>query len=426
MVRKMLGYSSLVGVSVGALVISVSASGQFAGFGVPTTLQDASLLFQFDLTLVDLDMDGDKDIVVSRTQSGSLGQAGIWLNDGTGNYTMGTSQSVGNVPIKIASGRLDMDADADVVTANRDSGDISILLSNGNGTLAPEVFLTTGGVAPHDLQIADLNNDGKGDIAVVNRDSNTVSVFWGDGGGTSFPTGSTVSTKNLSGTVGLGPRGLVVVDLNLDGKLDMVTANTTDNTLTVLYNAGSKVFIDGEFATFLNTGMAPIDVESGDWNKDGFPDIAVALAVDDAVQIFQNNAIGAFPSFTSVATIATGVRPIGLAVGDVDSDGDDDIVTMNESGNSMTVILRDPVANTWTPTTTPVPYLAPQTPRMGDVDGDGDLDLAAVNFSSFSVGVYLNGENLLSLSCLGDLNNDGIINGADLGLLLGGWGACPP
>ncbi|MFG0256985.1 MAG: FG-GAP repeat domain-containing protein [Phycisphaerales bacterium JB043] len=402
------------------------AHAQFAGFDSPTAFNDLTLEVQIDNVHVDLDLDGDLDIVATQNTPSVLDTVKVWLNQGNGTFTGGTISTVGSIPLRIAAGRLDNDPFPDVVVNNRDSEDISILISNGDGTLQPEVVYLTIGGFNQDIVIDDFNRDGKGDIAALSFDINAVTIYLGDGSGTNFPSTPPYLTSNNTGTQGLGPRGLVSVDLNLDGAPDLVTSNTGDNTISVLYNDGTGVFIAGDAAQFFSTGTAPIDIVAGDWNNDGYPDLAVANALDDTVEIFLNLTTGTYPALASLTTVPTGDQPIGLGVGDIDKDGDTDIIAMNELDATYTVILVDPGAISFTPTTTPTPYSLPQVPRVGDLDGDGDDDFSSSNINNDSFAVYLNLEGTLRTSCEGDLNNDGVVNGADLGLLLGGWGVCPP
>ncbi|MHC4976714.1 MAG: FG-GAP repeat domain-containing protein [Planctomycetota bacterium] len=402
-----------------------SAEAQFAGFDSPIAYQDLIAQNQIDIVLVDLDLDGDLDIVGTQNTASTFDTTQIWLNSGNGTFVQGTSNGVGSIPIGIAAGRLDNDPYPDVVVNNRDSDDISILLNNGDGTLAPEVtYLTIGGFN-QDIVIDDFNRDGKGDIAALSFDINAVTLYLGDGSGDNYPSTPPYLTSNNTGTRGIGPRGLVSVDLNLDGAPDLVTSNTTDNTISVLYNDGTGTLIVGDAAQFFDTGTAPVDIEAGDWNQDGYPDLVVANALDDTVEIFLNLTAGTNPAFASLLAIPVGDQPIGLGVGDIDKDGDEDIVVMSENDGTYTVILVDPDTFGFTPTTTPTSYTFPQAPRLGDVDGDGDLDFASSNLGSDSIGVYLNLEGTIRTSCAGDIDGDGDVDGADLGLLLGWWGTCP-
>jgi len=116
---------------------------------------------------------------------------------------------------------------------------------------------TVGG-APACVVVADINGDGKLDLICANSASNTLTLLTNSGSG--------VFGSNATLTVGKGPFCVVAADINRDGKLDLITANSGDNTLTLLTNNGRGVF--GSNAT-LSVGAAPPWVVAADINGDG-------------------------------------------------------------------------------------------------------------------------------------------------------------
>src|SRR6516165_4581379 len=99
-------------------------------------------------------------------------------------------------PQSVAIGDLNGDGKPDLVTANYNynSGTVSVLLGNGDGTFGPRTDYATG-FDPHSVAIGDLSGDGKPDLVVANTNSNTVSVLLGNGNGsfgprTDYATGS--------------------------------------------------------------------------------------------------------------------------------------------------------------------------------------------------------------------------------------------
>jgi hypothetical protein len=125
--------------------------------------------------------------------------------------------------------------------------------------------LAVGG-APISVAVTDVNNDGQMDLICpsANGTNNTLDIFTN----TIVP-GHTGFSLISSPGVGANPEAVIAVDLNGDGKLDLISANAGDNTLTVLTNNGSGWF--GSNAT-LNIGN-PACVVAADVKGHGKPDL---------------------------------------------------------------------------------------------------------------------------------------------------------
>src|SRR5262249_31994197 len=143
------------------------------------------------------------------------------LPDGT--FTATVSTSVGNQPYYTASTALrGAGHPLDLVTANYNSGTISVLLRNGDGSFQSAATYTVGN-NPIALAVGDLNNDGKLDLAVANYSSGTISVLLGNGDGT-FQTPATYN-------VGNNPRGVAIADFDGFHGNDLVVANYNSSTV---------------------------------------------------------------------------------------------------------------------------------------------------------------------------------------------------
>jgi len=84
--------------------------------------------------------------------------------------------AVGRVPQSIALGDFNNDGRKDLAVANIFADNLSILLSEGDGTFRPAVNYSTG-ASPNCIVVGDFNGDGNLDLAVANRDSNNVSIL---------------------------------------------------------------------------------------------------------------------------------------------------------------------------------------------------------------------------------------------------------
>jgi hypothetical protein len=162
------------------------------------------------------------------------------------------------------------------------------------------------GTNPVAVATADLANNGKLDLITANANDNTISVQMGNGDGT-FQAAQTYS-------VGTTPDSIAEGDFNGDGKLDIVTANEGNNTVSVLLGNGDGTF---QATKSYAVGSQPVSVAVGTF--DGKLDIVTANQGDDKVSLLPGNGDGTFGTALAVATF--GAPAQSVAVGDFNGDG---------------------------------------------------------------------------------------------------------
>src|SRR6266568_3460721 len=265
-----------------------------------------------NIVVGDFNGDGKLDLAVTDYSNNNVS---VLLGNGDGTFQAPRTFPVGIHPAQVAVGDFNGDGKPDLVVSNVDSNTISVLLGNGDGTFQAAQSLPVG-LNPWYFALGDFNSDGILDLAVADygcsqechpSPSNTVLVLLGNGDGTFRP------APNL--TVGNGPAGVAVADLNGDGKPDLVVANFDDNTLSVLLGNGDGTFQAAQ--TFGGVGPKPQTVAVGDLNGDGKPDLAVADLHTFNISVLINNSGGspvvATPTFSPGGGTYTGSVTVSIS-----------------------------------------------------------------------------------------------------------------
>jgi hypothetical protein len=260
---------------------------------------------------------------------------------------------------------------------------------------------------PASIAVGDLNNDGIQDLAVANFFSDTVAALVGNADGTFRP--PVVVYLGPSNN----PRSVAIADFNGDGMPDVVAANQTSNTVSLLPGNGNGTF---QPAQTLQAGAAPMSIAAGDFSGDGAPDIAVANSGAGNVSVLIGNGNG---TFQAARTFATGSGPAFVTVADVNRDGRSDLVTANSGAGTVSALLGNGDGN----------FQAPRSAGAGagvaavavsDFDGDGTPDLATANNGpntvsilrgngdgTFGAGQAFSAGNGPTSVAAGDFNRDG-------------------
>jgi FG-GAP-like repeat/Abnormal spindle-like microcephaly-assoc'd, ASPM-SPD-2-Hydin len=297
--------------------------------------------------------------------------------------------AVGTNPIGIASDSFAGPGSSDLVTANSGSSNVSLLLGNGAGSFSNASGSPFGGpTSAQDVATGDFNNDGNADVVGVGNGQVTVRLGNGSGG-LSGPT-------NIA-TVGSFNSSVVTGDFNGDGNLDFATSNTTQQ-INVFLGNGSGTSFAPTAQSPIAVGAGSTDLDTADFNNDGFPDLVVTNSgpVAPGIQVFLGTG-AASGAFTPVAAVPlAGNTPVGVAAGDVNNDGNADAVVANSNGGAAGVrVLLGNGAGGFSGSPASVNGgTTPEGVALGDFDGEGFLDIAvANNTASGTVTVLLNSGN---------------------------------
>ncbi len=295
-------------------------------------------------------------------------------------------------PASLAVGDIDGDGKADLVTSNQNTNTISVLRNTstpGTVSFAPKVDVVAGN-NNISVAIGDLDGDGKLDIVVANSSSSVaVLLNTSTSGNISFATSVNIAVAGIFGTVTIG-------DIDGDGKADIAEAIFRNNTLSILRNTITTVGTVSFARTDLATAQSPNSVKISDIDADGKPELIVANAnntPNNTVSVFRNTGTAGTISFAPRVDFTTDILPLDLVSNDLDGDGKPDIAAL--CGVGIVSLLRNTstsgiISFASKVSVSTAPNTSPNVISVGDLDGDGKLDLVESNLQDASITILIN------------------------------------
>lgn len=317
--------------------------------------------------------------------------------------------STGNGAGKIISNSdLDGDGYKDVLVLNTVERSINVMLGAGNGLFKSSHKIVNLCMGVSDFILEDFNGDAEKDLILT---CNGVDQYWfleGIGNGT-FEPASIRSLDGLEGAITSGVAG----DFNGDGYKDLAFVFASSGLVTIRFGDGM-----GEFSipAFYDVGTFPIKAVVGNFDQLYGDDLAVLDAADDNFTVLLSEASG---GLVFSGAMPVGTAPSDILAGDFDLDGYVDVVVLNSVDNQVAVHINDQngffngAINAST-------GLMPLAMAAGDIDADGILDLVVSNADEATLSVFIGfGNGAFDLSStistmpsvlgvnLEDLNTDG-------------------
>ena len=386
------------------------------------------------LAIGDINGDHRQDLVVAWFNSTFAGTVSVFNQTALGGIGTRDDLPAGNYPDGVALGDINNDSQDDIAVANWLDGTVGVLMQMPGGGFYNMTPYSVGR-EPRGVAIGDINNDGLEDI---------VAVSFGDNKTVVLPQTTNNQIKQPADVydAGFGPAGVAIGDVDSNGRPDIIVTNSKSNTTSVYYQKPDGTLLGRTDVPGLYSW--PWGVATGDLNDDGMCDFAVANLFNgtDVVDVIVQN-VDERPKEALNLHADPGMSPDGVAIGDLDGDGLNDIVVANNKGDSIGVFTQLAYFGQYTSLRVPNPiniataraswnqslHGAPVRVELSNDDGanwstatsGADLDFTTVgsslryrvNFSSASVlddiRLYITLETLYPSDITLDVGSDGTI-----------------
>ena len=340
--------------------------------------------------VADFNHDNFPDLAVTSEADSSVT---ILLGNGKGTFTPAVNSPffAGFLPNDVCIADIDKDGNPDLAIANHDRKYLTVLLGDGKGNFVQaknSPFPTEGIPHVHGVAAGDFNNDGLVDLVTDSWGNDRVEVLFGD-------------SLNLFGThreffkVGKSPyQRLRTADLNGDNMTDIVTTNTRGNNVTILLSDGKGGFLEAKGSPF-PCGDNPFGIAIGDVNADRKPDLAIVNSPSsmaggsgkDGLTILLNDVTAGFTMMKG-SPFEAGQNPNRIAIGDVNGDGINDVVTSDYEGNRIYLFLMNR-EGTISPGQAIYTGNHPKGVAIADLTGDGKGDIVVCNNADNEIMIIL-------------------------------------
>jgi hypothetical protein len=251
------------------------------------------------LVVADFNGDGFPDVAAA-------GQSAVYilLNDGTGTLTLAHTYPISGIGTELVAADVNLDTKTDLCITMSATSRVAVLLGSGTGTFTSLADFDTTMASTYGIAAGDLNSDTFPDLVVTSPTDGFIAIALGNGDG-SFNSPQVYSATRVPSPLNPSPQEVALSDVNGDGKLDIVYANSGDSSIGVFVGDGSGNFWPAEFP--MGGGASGLVI--ADVNRDGLPDVVTADAHFSGVSVAYNHS-GSHPPSNFVITGTSSVMDI--------------------------------------------------------------------------------------------------------------------
>lgn len=336
-------------------------------FGPKISIQTGSFLFGRYIC-ADVTGDGAPDIIDAVQQADKVV---YYPNNGDGSFVFGVETAIATLvedPVGVAAGDLDGDGDLDIVSSIETDRTLLFHEMDGSGGVVGTTQIYSDVFIPGAVVTGDLDRDGDVDVAAIVG----VSARWYEN---TAGDGSAWTEHTIGNTSPIAPQ-IEILDVDRDGDLDVVTPRGTASEASWWENTAGDAS-SWTLRTITDTQNRPLGIELPDLDGDGDRDAVVGSIFDDRIVRYENREIHRNALFTAPAGIGGFGGSSRVTLADLDGDGDLDPVVPSESNDEIVWLENDGGPFTsWTVHQVGA-VTFPEAVTVVDLDGDGDLDVVS-------------------------------------------------
>ncbi|NOY79204.1 MAG: T9SS type A sorting domain-containing protein [Calditrichaeota bacterium] len=375
------------------LVLGFALFGKFSvqtGYaGFKEHVIDDHFVGAFDLFVADLDGDGDLDLLAAGQDNRQI----AWYeNDGSGNFYKHTISDQFSGAWCVWGKDINRDGRIDVLGASGALNEIA-WWENRSGYFSEHV-VDTNLISAESVCAADFTNDGYVDIAAVGTYDSTNAIVWYENRGD-----NTFRKKTIDPTL-TWAHDIFPVDIDQDGRMDVVVAAATQESFVWYRNRGDGSFDKNVFGW---NYYGAYSVYAADINGDGYPDVQGAVHSKNEVVWWEND--GGSHLITHV--IDTDLEDaISVYAADATNDGNVDILATGKNSNTVALYVNDGSEH-FTKVIVSNTFGGARSPVVGDFNGDGKTDIAAAALYDGKISWWENTSSIIPPTITVDSPNGG-------------------